>query len=249
MKESDVPILKLVTIYPPILRHIYDVTVLIAVSLVLISHCHSHVLTSNRVFYKEPLAIVLLTMLWCLAVIYSGTQYAQPQGTRKWWDTNGGQSFPATNNMHCPEFYILENTIFRKQRLRLWRMASSGMLRRVALVRIDVSEELSASFIRVPRDCELGTTLAVTSNRRMLISLSDGHQGRWHSVLYYSRSQCSSTQHFLRTEYRRNIRVLCTHRHVAMMAISKYHLRNYSNSTTDTILQDMRRIPFWHIVE
>jgi hypothetical protein len=27
-------------------------------------------------------------------------------------------------------------------------MASSGMLRRVALVRIDVSEELSASFIR-----------------------------------------------------------------------------------------------------
>jgi hypothetical protein len=28
-------------------------------------------------------------------------------------------------------------------------MASSGMLRRVALVRTDVSEELSASFIRV----------------------------------------------------------------------------------------------------
>jgi hypothetical protein len=30
-------------------------------------------------------------------------------------------------------------------------MASSGMLRRVALVRTDVSEELSASFIRVHR--------------------------------------------------------------------------------------------------
>jgi hypothetical protein len=29
------------------------------------------------------------------------------------------------------------------------RMTSSGMLRRVALVRTDVSEELSASFIRV----------------------------------------------------------------------------------------------------
>jgi hypothetical protein len=43
-------------------------------------------------------------------------------------------------------------------------MASSGMLRRVALVRIDVSEELSASFIRVTRISELGTTLAVTSN-------------------------------------------------------------------------------------
>jgi hypothetical protein len=45
-------------------------------------------------------------------------------------------------------------------------MASSGMLRRVALVRTDISEELSASFIRVTRIGELGTTLAVTSNRR-----------------------------------------------------------------------------------
>jgi hypothetical protein len=47
-------------------------------------------------------------------------------------------------------------------------MAPSGMLRRVALVRTDVSEELSASFIRVTRVGELGTTLAVTSNRRTL---------------------------------------------------------------------------------
>jgi hypothetical protein len=41
-------------------------------------------------------------------------------------------------------------------------------LLRVALVRTDVSEELSASFIRVTRIDELGTTLAVTSNRRTL---------------------------------------------------------------------------------
>jgi hypothetical protein len=41
------------------------------------------------------------------------------------------------------------------------------MLLRVALVRTYVSEELSAS-IRVTRVCELGTTLAVTSNRRTL---------------------------------------------------------------------------------
>jgi hypothetical protein len=34
---------------------------------------------------------------------------------------------------------------------RLWRMGSSGMLRHVALVRTDVSEEPSASFIRVTR--------------------------------------------------------------------------------------------------
>jgi hypothetical protein len=41
-------------------------------------------------------------------------------------------------------------------------------LRRVALVRIDVSEKLSASIIRVTRLGELGTTLAVSSNRHML---------------------------------------------------------------------------------
>jgi hypothetical protein len=43
------------------------------------------------------------------------------------------------------------------------------MLLHVALVRTDISEELSASFIRVTRIGELGTTLAVTSNRRTLL--------------------------------------------------------------------------------
>jgi hypothetical protein len=37
------------------------------------------------------------------------------------------------------------------------------MLRRVALVRTDVSEERSAFFISVTRSSELGTTLAVTN--------------------------------------------------------------------------------------
>jgi hypothetical protein len=45
-------------------------------------------------------------------------------------------------------------------------MASSRMLCRVALVRTDVLEELSASFIRVTTIGKLGTTLAVRSNRR-----------------------------------------------------------------------------------
>jgi hypothetical protein len=40
-------------------------------------------------------------------------------------------------------------------------MASSGMLRHVALVRTDVSEELRASIIRMTTIGELGTTLAV----------------------------------------------------------------------------------------
>jgi hypothetical protein len=47
-----------------------------------------------------------------------------------------------------------------------WRMVSSLMVRRAALVRTDVSVELRASFIRVTGIGELGTTLAVTCNRR-----------------------------------------------------------------------------------
>jgi hypothetical protein len=50
-------------------------------------------------------------------------------------------------------------------------MPSSWMLRRVALVRTDVSEELSASVIRMTRIGELGTRLAVTSNRRTHVAV------------------------------------------------------------------------------
>jgi hypothetical protein len=52
------------------------------------------------------------------------------------------------------------------------RMVSSGMLRRVALARTDISEESSASFIRVTKIGELGTTQAaacvVPPKRRFL---------------------------------------------------------------------------------
>jgi hypothetical protein len=54
-------------------------------------------------------------------------------------------------------------------------MVSSGMLRRVAVVRTDVSEELSASFIRVTRIGEPGTTLAllgISSQRASFASYS-----------------------------------------------------------------------------
>jgi hypothetical protein len=47
-------------------------------------------------------------------------------------------------------------------------MPSSGMLRGVVLVRIDVFEEHIASMIRVTRIGELGITLAVINNRSTL---------------------------------------------------------------------------------
>jgi hypothetical protein len=47
-------------------------------------------------------------------------------------------------------------------------MASPGMSRRVTLVTTDVSEECIAYTIRVRRIGELGTTLAVTTNRSEL---------------------------------------------------------------------------------
>jgi hypothetical protein len=47
-------------------------------------------------------------------------------------------------------------------------MPSSGMLGRVAIIRTDVSEELSPSIMRGTRIGEPGSTLAGTSNRRTL---------------------------------------------------------------------------------
>jgi hypothetical protein len=56
-----------------------------------------------------------------------------------------------------------------------WRMPSSGMLRRVALVRTDVSEELRASVISVITIGELGTTLAVTTSSQRASVASYGN--------------------------------------------------------------------------
>jgi hypothetical protein len=50
------------------------------------------------------------------------------------------------------------------------RMVSSGMLLRVALVITYVSEELSASFIRVTRIGELGTSIFCSVRRLLVIA-------------------------------------------------------------------------------
>jgi hypothetical protein len=76
----------------------------------------------------------------------------------------------------CPQMSISVFTLREAYYLRFELFTAVTMknavlwdvTRRVALVRTDVSEELSASIIRLTRIGELGTTLAVTSNRRTL---------------------------------------------------------------------------------
>jgi hypothetical protein len=65
------------------------------------------------------------------------------------------------------------------------------MLHSVALVRTDVSEELSTSIVRVTRISELGTTLAVISNRR--------REKRW--FLQELRGLTSQKTAFFKCEY------------------------------------------------
>jgi hypothetical protein len=79
------------------------------------------------------------------------------------WNVGCYKSHTASHprRQHSSSLECLREAVNRKLSRR---MASSGMLRRVVLVRTDVSEELSVSIIRVTIG-ELGT-LAVTSTRR-----------------------------------------------------------------------------------
>jgi hypothetical protein len=65
----------------------------------------------------------------------------------------------------------------------LCRMLSSVMLRSVAPVRTDVSEERIASIIKVIRIDELGTTLAVTSSPILVTLMMEAIRSSETSVL------------------------------------------------------------------
>jgi hypothetical protein len=79
--------------------------------------------------------------------------------SKKGCSDNKNNNFCKTTNSYV-RFEVFTAVTMKK--------ASSGMPRRIALVRTDVSEEIRASIIRVTRINELGTTLAVTSNRPTL---------------------------------------------------------------------------------
>jgi hypothetical protein len=79
------------------------------------------------------------------------------------------------------------------------------MLRRVDLVRTDVSEELSASIIKVTRIGELGTTLAVTSNRRTLRRNTKGVDCEIYSATW---NLCTDTAFATKVVYFRSVRRL-----------------------------------------
>jgi hypothetical protein len=79
------------------------------------------------------------------------------------------------------------------------------MLRRVGLVRTDVSEELSACIIRVTRIGELGTTLAVTSNRRQLLVRANVDPSSQILVTLMMQALSSSETSVLTRATRRNI--------------------------------------------
>jgi hypothetical protein len=68
-------------------------------------------------------------------------------------------------------------------------MVSSGMLRRVALVRTDVSEEPSASFIRVARIGELGTTLAQLATDAWVLTIATRRNIPEDTILYRHRRE------------------------------------------------------------
>jgi hypothetical protein len=84
-------------------------------------------------------------------------------------------------------------------------MASSGMLRRVALVRTDVSEGLSTTVITGSRICEKGTTQAVTSSVHWLLVRASIVPSSWILVALMKEALSSSETSVLTKATRRNI--------------------------------------------
>jgi hypothetical protein len=119
-------------------------------------------------------------------------------------------------------------------------MVSSGMLRRVALVRTDVLDELSSSSIRVTRIGELGTTLAATilrSVRRLLVTASVVPSSQILVTLMKEELSYSETSVVTRAT-RRNIpedTILHSHRRENLKSYKVFKLQFLSNIHTPSL--------------
>jgi hypothetical protein len=102
------------------------------------------------------------------------------------------------------------------------------MLRRVALVRADVSEELSASFIKVTRIGEVGTTLAVTSKQlTMRWNTTDSchpDEGGANFLRNVSSYKSHTTQH-LRRHHSLYVACSVSGRHISLTTLPPQHYR------------------------
>jgi hypothetical protein len=79
------------------------------------------------------------------------------------------------------------------------------MLRRMAIVKTDVSKELTASFIRVTRIGELGSTLALTNSVRQLLVAASFYHSSSILVTLMKEELGSSETSILTRATRRNI--------------------------------------------
>jgi hypothetical protein len=115
-----------------------------------------HISTETESFLKQPDSYILMKIIGHILQIIKWFRVGKQN------ICSHGQIIP-----FLPLFlyYLL---LYLCHFLLNWRMESSEILRHVALVRTDVSEEYRASFFRVTRVGELGTSLGVTSKRRTL---------------------------------------------------------------------------------
>jgi hypothetical protein len=112
----------------------------------------------------------------CLKRSHTGNFQGEATEGNSAEEINGGERSEVWTNQK-PAEYVTRTQKWKdnedvmaqgSEEYKIRRIVSSGLLRRVALVRTDVSEEPGASFIRVTRNGEVRTRLAVTSNRRTL---------------------------------------------------------------------------------
>jgi hypothetical protein len=133
------------------------------VQVILETYCLLH--WEDWEIFRSSCTVTLLRTLCCPLGRQSINSQRQSTSTEERKLSN---LFQNKAKKYTPEFMkswrIMNKICHRFSRRLLWRMASSGMLRRVALPRTDISEELSSSIIRVSRIGELGR-LTVSSNR------------------------------------------------------------------------------------